>query len=77
MTEFTLTNHPFLTGLDSAHAATLAGLVVPLTFPAGSWIARAGTPADHFHLLLTGRAGIDVVQTCHCPVPGRLWEVAA
>ena len=63
-----LAGHPFFAGLDPAMVTTLASLATERRYAAGAWMARSGTPADQFHVLLSGRAGIEIVAPGHRPL---------
>lgn len=60
-----LARHPFTAGLDARHVDVLAGLATLRHHVVGEWITRQGLPADACHLVVAGRAAIEV------SAPGR------
>jgi CRP/FNR family transcriptional regulator, cyclic AMP receptor protein len=63
--ESSVRTHPFTAGLPDALIERLAAMARVEQRPAGAWIARQGEPADMFHLVVDGRAAIEV------STPGR------
>jgi CRP/FNR family cyclic AMP-dependent transcriptional regulator len=61
----TLTEHPFLSGLEEALASTVAGFARARTFARGEYLFREGDAANTFYLLISGRASLEV------HVPGK------
>lgn len=55
-----LAAHPFFSGLETRLIDEIAACTHEAHFPAGTWIALTGTPADRFHALVGGRAGIEL-----------------
>lgn len=60
-----LAAHPFFAGMSDRLVDTVARHAVLAEHPAGSWIARYGAPAEQFHAVIAGRAGIEI------STPGR------
>ena len=63
-----LTGHPFFTGIDPALLERLATVTTVKEYPAGAWVARSGAPADTFHAVLSGRAGIEIAAADRDPL---------
>jgi CRP/FNR family transcriptional regulator, cyclic AMP receptor protein len=55
-----LANHPFTHDLAPRHLDLLAGMARLVSFPAGSWISRVDEEADSVHLVMEGRAAVEV-----------------
>lgn len=60
-----LASHPFTAGMPAQRVQVLAGLAERREFVAGEWIARQSDTADACHLVLAGRAAVEVAA------PGR------
>ncbi len=60
--------HPFLAGLDPRLVARIVPLAHLVEYPAGTWIATVGRPADRFLLLTEGRAGIEITAADRDPL---------
>ncbi len=56
-----LAAHPFFAGFDAAMLDRLAPLTVERTHARGALLAHAGAAADEFHLVVAGRAGIEII----------------
>ena len=56
-----LTDHPFFRGFEPHMIERLVAFTVARDFARDAVVAHAGTEADEFHLVLSGRAGIEVV----------------
>ena len=56
-----LATHPFFTGFAPAMVDRIAGFTGERTYAKGALVAHEGTDADLFHLVLAGRAGIEIV----------------
>jgi CRP/FNR family transcriptional regulator, cyclic AMP receptor protein len=63
-----LASHQFLQGLDPADLDALGGCGGSRHVPAGAHLAREGEPAEHFHLVTSGRVGIEA----HVPRRGAV-----
>lgn len=63
-----LAGHPFFTGVDPALLARLASVTAVEEFPAGSWVAHSGAPADRFYAVIAGRAGIEIAAAGREPL---------
>jgi CRP/FNR family transcriptional regulator, cyclic AMP receptor protein len=64
----TLAAHPFTRGLSSPMVDRLSGFAVLSEHLAGEWIARQDEVADACHLLLDGRAAIEVAPAGRDPL---------
>lgn len=60
-----LRGHPFIEGLDEEIVALIAGCATNVVFEAGSYLFRAGEPADRFFLLRHGTVALELY------VPGQ------
>ena len=63
-----LAAHPFFDGMSPSQLDTVAGLATFAVFPAGSWMARSGTPAGMFHAVIDGRAGVELAAADREPL---------
>jgi CRP-like cAMP-binding protein len=63
-----LAAHPFFTGVEPHLVDAVAALASWAEHPAGSWIARAGADADRFHVVVSGRAGIEITAAGREPL---------
>ena len=60
-----LRNHPFTQGLEEDILQMIAGCATNVVFEAGSYLFRAGGPADRFYLLRHGTVALELF------VPGQ------
>lgn len=63
-----LAAHRFADGLAPQFVEALAAMASFREFPAGTWIASQGDPADAFHLVLEGRCAIEVAAAGRDPL---------
>ena len=56
-----LAEHPFLAGFEASMLDRLAAFTVPREFSKRAVIAHSGADADEFHLVVSGRAGIEII----------------
>ena len=63
-----LAAHRFADGLSPQRIEALAAMAHFDEFPAGTWIAKQGEPADAFHLVLEGRCAIEVTAAGRDPL---------
>jgi CRP/FNR family cyclic AMP-dependent transcriptional regulator len=52
--------HPFFRGFAPAHLAVIAGCGRMAHFPAGSFLFKAGTAAEHFFLIRRGKVALEL-----------------
>ena len=60
-----LARHPFFAGLDAQALDLLSGCAANMRFKPGDYLAREGDPADHFHIIRSGRISVEI------GIPGR------
>ena len=60
-----LAKHPFFAGLDTRTLDLLSGCAANMRFNPGDCIAREGDPANHFHIIRSGRISVEI------GIPGR------
>lgn len=60
-----LATHSFFAGMPIRLVERIAEFAAPAEFAAGTWILRAGQPANVFHAVMDGRAGVEIAP------PGR------
>jgi CRP/FNR family transcriptional regulator, cyclic AMP receptor protein len=61
----TLAGHPFLSGLEQRHLATLAARTQPFTAKAGTFLAREGESGNAFYLIQTGHVALATHTATH------------
>lgn len=66
--ERTLGEHPFFTGLEPAHLATVVGCASNVKFEAGEFIFRDGDPANHFYVLRQGKVSVEIFAPGRGPI---------
>jgi CRP/FNR family cyclic AMP-dependent transcriptional regulator len=66
--ERTLGEHPFFTGLDPAHLATVVGCASNVKFEAGEFIFHDGDPANHFYVLRQGKVSVEIFAPGRGPI---------
>jgi CRP/FNR family cyclic AMP-dependent transcriptional regulator len=66
--ERTLGEHPFFTGLDPAHLATVVGCASNVKFEAGELIFHDGDPANHFYVLRQGKVSVEIFTPGRGPI---------
>ncbi len=52
--------HPFFEGLAAEHATLIAGCGGLAVYDPGAYLARAGSPAEHFFLIRHGKVALEV-----------------
>lgn len=68
VTREALAEHEFVSGMDARLLDELASMATWRGYPADTWITHAGDPSDAFHLVMAGRAGIEVGAPGHEPL---------
>lgn len=58
--EQVLTEHPFLSGMDAKHVATLVGCASNRVFRSGEYLCREGENADAFYLIRSGQVALEI-----------------
>lgn len=66
--ESILAKHPFFSGLDEKHFATIVGCASNVRFDAGSTMFRQGDEANRFYLIRHGKVAVQVPATGGTPV---------